>query len=250
MNLSSAPIPLDKFQANLAPHRRGGPGGTLLSFPDRLTSPVASMDLLMLGAGMGVVGGILPNPLQVIALTQAALGRWARAIFVLIVPPLVVDAALLFMTLFFFRLIPLGIAHYIACAGGVLVIGLASHGLWELRRRRQDKMANPAPYTVAGVSIATLAEVTAPGTWIYWVTIAGPILAEGRTRGYGHVVPFFVGSLAGYYGGAVVSTCLMAWIAGLHKALRQYLLLSANLLLLSIGISYLIRAYLAWPNRQ
>ena len=45
------------------------------------------MDLLILGAGMGVVGGMLPNPLQMIALTQVALGRWARAIFVLIVPP-------------------------------------------------------------------------------------------------------------------------------------------------------------------
>lgn len=203
------------------------------------------MDLLILGAGMGVVGGILPNPLQVIALTQAALGRWLRAIFVLTVPPLVVDALFLLMTLLFFRLVPLGIVRYIACAGGLLVIGFASYGLWNLRRERQEKIANPAGYTLTAVSVATLAEVTAPGTWIYWATIAGPILAEGRTRGYGHVVPFFVGGLVGYYGGAMVSTCLLAWLAGLHKAFRHYLLLAANMLLLLIGISYLIRAYLA-----
>jgi hypothetical protein len=203
------------------------------------------MDLLILGAGMGLVGGLLPNPLQMIALTQAALGRWLRAIFVLVVPPLLVDTAFLFMTLFFFRLVPLGIVRYIGCAGGLLVIGFASRGLWNLRRKRQEKMPNPAPYTLAGVSVASLAEVTAPGTWIYWLTLAGPILAEGRTRGYGHVVPFFAGSFVGYYGGALVSTCFMAWVAGLHKAFRQYLFLTANLLLLLIGISYLIRAYLA-----
>ncbi len=160
------------------------------------------------------------------------------------VPPLVVDAAFLFVTLFFFRFIPLGIAHYVAYVGGLVVIGFASHALWELRRKTQEEMANSAAYTIAGVSAATLAEVAAPGTWIYWVTIAGPILAEGRVHGYGHVVPFFVGGLVGYYGAAVFSTCLMAWGAGLHKAFKQHLFLTANVLLLLIGISYLVRAYL------
>ena len=44
------------------------------------------MDLLILGAGMGIVGGMFPNPLHMIALTQVALGRWGRAIFVLTGP--------------------------------------------------------------------------------------------------------------------------------------------------------------------
>jgi len=204
------------------------------------------MDLLFLGAGMGVVGGMLPNPLKMIALTQVALGRgrWARAIFVLMVPPLVVDTALLFVTLLFSRVIPLGIVHYVAYVGGSVLIGFASHALWELRWKTQEEMANSAGYTLTGVSVAALAEVAAPGTWIYWVTIAGPILAEGRVRGYGHVVPFFAGSMVGYYGAAVVSTYLMAWGAGLHKRSKQHLILAANILLLLMGISYLLRAYL------
>lgn len=201
------------------------------------------MDLFMLGAGMGVVGGILPNPLQLIALTQAALGRWGRAIFVVLVPPLTVDAAFLLMTLLFYRLIPLGIAHYIAYAGGLLVTGFAGYGLWNLRRSGQEKAADAKAYTLAGVTVATLAEVTAPGTWIYWATIAGPILAEGRARGYWHVVPFFVGSWTGYNGAAVLSTCLMVWVAGLHRSFKKYLFLTANVLLLLLGISYLTRAY-------
>ena len=202
------------------------------------------MDLLILGAGMGMVGGMLPNPLHMIALTQVGLGRWGRAIFVLIVPPLVVDAAFLFVTLFFFRFIPLGIVHYVAYVGGLVLIGFASHALWGLRRKTQQEVASSAAYTFAGVSVAVLAEVAAPGTWIYWGTIAGPILAEGRVRGYWHVAPFFVGGLVGYYGAAVVSTGLMAWGAGLHKAFKQHLILAANVLLLLIGISYLVRAYL------
>jgi hypothetical protein len=202
------------------------------------------MDLLLLGAGMGVVGGMLPNPLKMIALTQMALGRWARAIFVLLVPPLLIDGALLFVTLLFFRFIPMHIVHYVAYVGGSVLIGFASHALWELRRKSPEELANSASYTLGGVSVAALAEVTAPGTWVYWLTLVGPILAEGRVHGYMHVVPFFAGGLLGYYGTAVLITCLMAWGAGLHKAFKKHLILVANVLLLVIGISYLVRAYL------
>jgi hypothetical protein len=212
---------------------------------NRLPSPIALMGLLLLGAGMGIVGGIFPNPLHMIALTQVALGRWGRAIFVLMGPPLVVDGAFLFVTLFFYRLMPLRIVHYVAYVGGAVVIGFASYALWELRRKTQQEMAGSAVYSLAGVSVATLAEVAAPGTWVYWITIAGPILAESRVRGFGHVVPFFAGSLVGYYGAAILSTGLMAWGAGLHKRFRQHLILSANILLLLMGISYLVRAYLS-----
>ena len=201
------------------------------------------MDLFILGAGMGIVGGLLPNPLQMIALTQAALGRWGRALFVVIVPPTVTDGACLALTLLFFRLIPLGIVHYVAYVGGSVVTGFALYGLWNLRHKSQEEAAGAAAYTLAGVSVATLAEVSAPGTWIYWATIAGPILAEGRTRGYLHVVPFFAGSWVGYNGAALVSMCFMFWVAGLHKSLKRYLFLIANVLLLLMGISYFIRAY-------
>jgi hypothetical protein len=201
------------------------------------------MDLFIIGAGMGVVGGLLPNPLQMIALTQIALGRWGRAIFVLIVPPLIVDAALLFVTLFFFRFIPMGIVHYVGYLGGVTLLGFGSYALWEMHRKTQEEMANSGTYTFVGISVATLAEVGAPGTWVYWLTIAGPILAEGRVHGYWHVVPFFGGGLVGYYGAAVFSTGLVAWGAGLYKRFKQYLFLAANILLLMMGISYLVRAY-------
>jgi hypothetical protein len=202
------------------------------------------MDLLLLGAGMGVVGGLLPNPLEMIALTQVALGRWARAVFVLLVPPLVVDAAFLIATAFFFRLIPLRAAHYVAYGGGLVVIGFASHTLWELRRRAPEEVGASTSYSLAGIAVATFAEVAAPGTWVYWLTVAGPILAEARIHGYGHVVPFFAGGIIGYYGSALVSTGLMAWAAGLHKALKHHLILAANVLLLVLGVSYLVRAYL------
>ena len=64
------------------------------------------MDLLLLGIGGGVVGGLIPSPLHLISLTQAALNRWARAIFIVLGPPLVADGALLLLTLLFYQYIP------------------------------------------------------------------------------------------------------------------------------------------------
>jgi hypothetical protein len=201
------------------------------------------MDLLLLGAGMGIVGGLVPSPLHLIALAQVALNRWLRAVFVLIGPPLVVDGALLVLTFFFYRWVPHTIAHDVAYVGGVVLVGFATYALVEMRRKTQEEMASSAALTYASVSVATLAELAAPGTWIYWLTVAGPVLAEGRQRGYWHVVPFFAGGLVGYYGAAIFSVWLIAWGASLHRSFRRHLFLAANILLLVLGISYLFRAY-------
>ncbi len=201
------------------------------------------MDLLLLGIGGGVVGGLIPSPIHLISLTQAALNRWARAVFIVLGPPLVADGALLVLTLLFYRYIPHRISHYIAYGGGTVLLIFATYSLLKMRGKTQEELAASATLSYASVTAATLAEVASPGTWIYWLTIAGPILAEGQVQGYWHVVPFFAGSLIGYYGAAVLAVWLMARGAGLHKQFKTHLFLVANVLLLILGVSYIIRAY-------
>ncbi len=203
------------------------------------------MELLLLGAGMGVAGGLFPSPLHMIALAQVSLNRWLRALLILIATPLAIDALLLVITFFFYQHVPRNIAHYVQFAGGSVVIAFAAYSLIESRGKTRQQMAESSAMSYASVTAAALAEVGAPGTWIYWLTIAGPILAEGRLKGYWHVVPFFAGSLLGYYGAAVASLAVLAWGAGLHQELKKHLFLVANVLLLVLGASYLIRAYLA-----
>ncbi len=204
------------------------------------------MDLLMLGAGMGIVGGLIPSPLHLIALTQVALSRWGRAILILLGPPLVIDGALLLVTFFFYQYVPHNIAHYVAYVGGIVLLAFGAFALVGMRRKSQQEMAHSASLTYASVSAATLTELTAPGTWFYWLAVAGPILEEGRHHGYRHIVPFFAGGLVGYYGAALFSVWLIAWGAGLHKQFKKHLFLTANVLLLVLGVSYLVRAYSRW----
>jgi threonine/homoserine/homoserine lactone efflux protein len=200
------------------------------------------MELLLLGAGMGVVGGLMPSPLHLIALSQVALNRWLRALLVLVGAPLIVDGALLLVTFFFYQAIPPSIAHDVAYVGGVVLVAFGVYALAESRGKSREEMAESARLTYASVSAALLAELSAPGTWIFWLTVAGPLIGEGRVKGYWHIVPFFAGSLVGYYGAAIVSVRVMAWGASLHKKFNQRLFLIANGLLVILGISYLVRA--------
>ena len=98
--------------------------------------------------------------------------------------------------------------------------------------------SHSSPYAAPGT-----VEVTAPGTWVYWLTIAGPIIVEGRLESYWRIVPFFAGSLVGYYGAEFLSVWLMAWGAGAHKRFRRHLFLVANGLLIVLGALYFMRAY-------
>ncbi len=196
-----------------------------------------------MGAGMGIVGGVIPSPLHLIALAQVALKKWLRVLAILIGLPLVIDGGLLLATLLFYQYIPRHLAHKVAYVGGIVLVVFGAYSVFENRRKSEDELARSATVTYGGVSAAALAELTAPGTWIYWLTVAGPILAEGRQKGYGHIVPFFAGGLVGYYGASIFSVWLMAWGASLHRAFNQRLFLIANLLLVVLGFVYLLRAF-------
>lgn len=203
------------------------------------------MQLFLLGFGMGVVGGLVPTPLHLIALTQMTLKRWVRATWVLVGPPTAIDAVFFLIAFFFYQLIPPGVAHYTSYAGGVALAGFGACLLWENPRKGPEKCAHSWKLSPGSLTLATLVEASAPGTWVYWLAIAGPVIAEGRVHGYERILPFFVGSLIGYYGASFLSVWLMAWGAGAHKRSRTLLFFAANTLLIVMGILFIVREYFA-----
>jgi hypothetical protein len=201
------------------------------------------MELFLLGFGMGVVGGLVPTPLHLIALTQMTLKHWVRAAWVLITPPTLVDAGFFLIAYFFYQLIPPAVAHYTSYVGGVALIGFGAYLLWGNPQKGPEKKEYSWKLTYGSLTLATLVEASAPGTWVYWLAIAGPIIAEGRVEGYWHILPFFAGSLMGYYGASFLSVWLMAWGAGAHRSFRRYLFFAANALLILLGSLFIARAY-------
>jgi len=192
---------------------------------------------------MGVAGGLLPTPLHLIALTQMMLRRWVRTAWVLVAPPTVIDAVFLLITYFFYQLIPARIGHDMAYAGGTALIAFGAYLMWEGPRKGAEKKEHSWKLTYGSLTLATVVEAGAPGTWVYWLTVAGPIIAEGRIHGYWRIVPFFAGSLVGYYGASFLSVWLLAWGAGAHRRFRRMLFIAANSLLIILGALYIVRAY-------
>src|SRR6266571_3414659 len=122
------------------------------------------MELFMLGAGMGVVGGLLPSPLHFLALAQVGLGRWRRAVFILCGPPLLVDGALLLVTFFFYDFIlqriahdPGRLAHNVSYVGGAVTILFGVYSLIESRRKKREELARSVELTYGGASVWVMA---------------------------------------------------------------------------------------------
>ena len=201
------------------------------------------MELLLLGLGMGVVGGLLPTPLHLIALTQMTHKHWARAAWVLIAPPTAIDIVFFLATYFFYQFIPPSVAHYTAYAGGLALVGFGVYLLVEKPKKGEEKKEYSWKLTHKSLLLATVVEASAPGTWVYWLAIAGPIIAQGRVEGYKGILLFFAGSLVGYYGASFDSVWLLAWGAGAHKRVRRMLFIAANSLLIILGVLYIARAY-------
>src|SRR2546425_5476872 len=126
------------------------------------------MDLLLLGTGMGVVGGLIPSSLHLIALTQVALNRWMRALSILVGPPLVVDGALLLVTIFCYQYIPRTIAHYVGYLGGVGLVGFGGYSLLGGGRRRRGELADSRSMSYASASAASLGGWQAAGPRGFW----------------------------------------------------------------------------------
>lgn len=201
------------------------------------------MQLFLLGFGLGVVGGLVPTPLHLIALTQMTLKNWVRATWVIVAPPTLIDAGFFLVAYFFYQIIPPSIAHYTAYAGGAALAGFGAYLLLENPGNGKEKKRYSWELSGRNLAVATVVEASAPGTWVYWLAVAGPIIAEGRVEGYWSVLPFFVGSLIGYYGASFLSVWLMAWGAGAHKRFRRILFLAANILLIVLGVLFITRAY-------
>jgi hypothetical protein len=201
------------------------------------------MQLFLLGLGMGVVGGLIPTPLHLIALTQMTLKHWGRAAWVLVGPTTLIDVGFFLITFFFFQIIPRGIAHYTGYAGGAALAGFGAYLLWAGGGTDAERKGYSWRLSYRSLTLATLVEASYPGTWVYWLAVAGPIIAEGRVDSYGHILPFFVGSLVGYYGASFFSVWLMAWGAGVHRRFGKLLFLAANSLLIIVGLLFIAREY-------
>lgn len=195
------------------------------------------MTFLFAGASLGMAAGLSPGPLMTLVITRT-LARGFGAGLRVAIAPLLTDLPIIVISLLFFNMLPPLLETILTAAGGCFVLFLA----WEtLREARHATLVDSrsAPPAAASEDIwrGVLVNFLSPHPWLFWMTVAAPIL----TRAWQTGALAALGFLAGFYGLLVGGKVLLALaVAGgrrfLTDAWYRRLLAVSGLLLAIFGV--------------
>jgi threonine/homoserine/homoserine lactone efflux protein len=191
------------------------------------------LDLLLQGLLLGGSAAAQPGPFQAY-LVQQTLEQGMRRTLPAVLAPLLSDGPIVVLVLFVLAGVPGWTLRGLAVGGGLYLVGLAVRAA----RRRAD--AAPAGLR-QGLLRATLVNLLAPGPYLFWGLVAGPIvLAAARRSGLAalsFVVAFYLAMLA--TNTAVVVGC--GWASAGGERLRRGLRTASVVALAGFGLYAIAR---------
>lgn len=156
------------------------------------------------GLLLGGTAAAQPGPFQAYLLSQTLQNGWRRTLLAAFAP-LVSDGPIIILVLFILTRMPAWFLYSLQLIGGLFLLYLA--------RNAFRLFQTPAPIPTSGeqasvprqnIFEAALMNALAPGPYIFWATIAGPILLAGWRESAGHGLSFLVGFygtlIAGFMG--------------------------------------------------
>jgi threonine/homoserine/homoserine lactone efflux protein len=166
---------------------------------------------LIRGLILGGAAAAQPGPLQAFLLSITIRNGWRRALPAAFAP-LISDGPILILVLFILAQLPDYLLAVLQVAGGVFLLYLA-WGAWQVFRSgptSSTDLAGDQPQSQ--VLKAALMNVLSPAPYLFWATIAGPILIEGWRQSPAYGLAFLGGFYAALIGG------LMLFIVAFGKA--------------------------------
>jgi len=161
---------------------------------------VAKMAYLVQGLALGFTAAVLPGAFQAFLIAASLRDGWRGGAPVAFAP-LVSDAPIVFLTLFALNQMPAAMFHSLPLIGGLFVLYLAWRTWLSLQGEADtEQKSTPAVRTLWQ---GTLVNALGPGPYLFWATVAGPILLAGWRDAPWQAVAF----LLGFYG-AMVCTLL------------------------------------------
>lgn len=166
----------------------------------------------LLGIGYGFAAAVQPGPLQTYLISQALLKGW-RTSLPSALAPLISDGPIIVVCLLVLSQVPIGFQRFLYIAGGCFVLYLA-YGTFKSWRSFSPRL--PARETSHADSLlkAALTNTLAPGAYLFWTLVTGPILIQGWRETPIHGISL----LLGFYTTMVLS---LAGIIVLFGSARQ-----------------------------
>lgn len=192
-----------------------------------------TMELTLLGAGLGLAAGLSPGPLLTL-LVAVSIERGFRSGVRIAIAPLLTDAPIVILVLLVLKDLPASFLGGLTLLGGLFVIYLGAQGV-------RQKAPVPLPDEIVPPPSTDLWQGAAdnflnPHPWVFWISVGAPALVSGWRQN-----PIdAVGYLTGFYACIVGSKIALAWLSAhgaraLRGAWLPRVLRLCGLLLLLIG---------------
>lgn len=168
---------------------------------------------IALGIGYGFAAAVQPGPLQTYLISQALLKGWRKSLLSALAP-LISDGPIIALCVLVLSQVPAGLQRFLYIAGGLFVLYLAygTYNSW----RNFDPQLSPNEISSGGSLLkAVLTNMLAPGPYLFWTLVTGPILMRGwrETPRYG------ISLLLGFYVTMILSLAAIIIIFGSARQL-------------------------------
>ena len=183
------------------------------------------------GLLLGSAAAAQPGPFQAYLLAQTLQNGWQRALWAALAP-LLSDGPIILLTLLVLTQVPEGFLAGLQAAGGFFLVYLAYKAFTAFHTAGSP----PPPPARTNIFEAALMNALSPGPYIFWATIAGPILLRGWQLSAGHGITFLLGFYSALIGGFMAFVALFAVAGRLHPRVSRLLAIFSAVALLGFAL--------------
>jgi threonine/homoserine/homoserine lactone efflux protein len=145
----------------------------------------------LLGIGYGFAAAVQPGPLQTYLISQALLKGWRRSLLSALAP-LISDGPIIALCLLVLSQVPAGFQRFLYFAGGSFVLYLA-YGTYKSWKNFDPHLPVSETSSRGSLLKTALTNALAPGAYIFWTFVTGPILIRGWRETPLHGISLLVG---------------------------------------------------------
>ena len=200
------------------------------------------LPLLLQGLVLGATAAAQPGPFQAFLLSLIARGGWKTALPAAFAP-LISDGPILVLVLLVLTRMPGWVLSMLQIGGGVFLLYLA-WGAWR-SFRHGSAIERGGELAIAGdvrtnILKAALMNFLSPSPYIFWATVAGPILVEAWRVRPAYGAGFLLGFYAALIGGLILFIVVFAGAGRLDGRVNRALGLLSAVGLLGFGVYQLV----------
>lgn len=186
------------------------------------------------GLLLGGAAAAQPGPFQAYLLSQTLQNGWRGTLWAAFAP-LLSDGPIIFLVLFVLTRLPDGFLVGLQIVGGFFLLYLACKAFLALRHTAVP-VAEPLETKRFNIFEAALMNALGPGPYIFWATIAGPILLTSWRQSADLGLSFLVGFYGALIGGFMAFVVLFAVAKQLDPRVSRLLALFSAAALLGFGL--------------